>query len=649
MTPLQSDQPGATNVAVLHRAAGRVRGLVAATGIGRPKITAWREFDTDQIDAVGPWLESLNVSGVIGVLPAAAVICRTCTLPEADPQQLDQALSLQAEANFPTAGAHRLAHAVLPAAAGETSRSGIIVAWPETAAFELSRISQPITFTPDVVALAALFNGARPTEALLWLDAGNGSVAVALAHANGVVLRAARGNASTAESWAESVRGILAETALNVGHTAAFTESLAGDAADRLRQIAHPSGAFFGPTETLVALQTRIEAPAAAETAWWRDYAVAVGALLAAHGPLAPLTRLRTSAPLETPSRLDAIAKGLSNANTTIKVVAACLLVAMLGPLLLSGLRLGLLNLRLPESELTKQIIQARDTGIQLALYSELRDRAWPMTKILADITCNTPEAIDLDEIRIRHGEQVSVIGQAKRSKTMSAPEAVAQMQENLGLCRVFSEISTRWRDADSYGSYEFTLTATVAKPYHRHHYTELDYAAKTRAERLYGPTATGASAPTRAADREPPAPDPQTTAAIKPTDDGEERIASAVGGFDPDAAGGSAALQGRESGGRGPRPIRLDERPGSAGSVKNPAVERRSGAPIPPSHDIPEPLSPKQIDAMRLSEAREALTRVSAARQRARLDEPLRKRLKKEFKLLVEKVKELRNQESSS
>ncbi len=637
MTRLQTDQPAATNVAVLHRAAGRVRGLVAATGVGRPKITAWREFDAGQTDAVGPWLETLNVSRVIGVLPSAAVICRTCTLPEAEPQQLDQAISLQAEANFPTAVAHRLAHAILPAAGGEMSRSGIIVAWPETAVVEVPPISQPITFTPDVVALAALFNGARPTEALLWLDAGDGSVAVALAHANGVVLRAARGNASTAASWAESVRGMLAETALNVGHTAAFTESLAGDAAGRLRGIAHPSGAFFGPTETLVALQARIEAPAAAETAWWRDYAVAVGALLAAQGPLAPLTRLRSSAPLETPSRLDAIAKGLSDSNTMIKVVAACLLLAMLGPLLLSGLRLGLLNLRLPESELTKQIAQARDTGIQLALYSELRDRAWPMTKILADITCNTPEGIDLDEIRIRHGEQVSVIGKAKRSKTMSAPEAIAQMQENLGLCRVFSDISTRWRDADSYGSYEFTLTATVAKPYHRHDYTELDYAEKTRAERLYGAAATVVSAPIGAVDPEPPASDPQNTTATKPTNDGDEKIASAVD--EPD----------RESGARGPRQIMFAERPGSEGSVKNPADPRSSRAHIPPSQDIPEPLSNEQIDAMRLAEAREALTRVSAARQRARLDEPLRKRLKKEFKLLVEKVKELRNQESSS
>ena len=637
MTRLQTDQPDATNVAVLHRAAGRVRGLVATTGVGRPTITAWREFEAAQTDAVGPWLESLNVSRVIGVLPSAAVICRTCTLPEAEPEQLDQALSLQAEANFPTACAHRLAHAVLPAAAAETSRSGIIVAWPETVAVEVPPISQPITFTPDVVALAALFNGARPTEALLWLDAGNGSVAVALAHANGVVLRAARGNASTAESWAESVRGILAETALNVGHTAAFTESLAGDAAGRLRQIAHPSGAFFGPTETLAALQARIEAPAAAETAWWRDYAVAVGALLAAQGPLAPLTRLRSSAPLETPSRLDAIARRLSDANTTIKVVAACLLLAMLGPLLLSGLRLGLLNLRLPEAELTKQLAQARDTGIQLALYSELRDRAWPMTKLLADITCNTPEGIDLDEIRIRHGEQVSVIGRAKRSKIMSARDAVAQMQENLSLCRVFSDISTRWRDSDNYGSYEFTLTATVAKPYYRHDYKELDYAKTTRAERLYPATATGASSPAVAVDPEPPVPDPQETAAILPTNDADGKFASARDATD------------RGSGERGPRPIRFDERPGIGGSVKNPADDRRSGAHVPPSHDIPEPMSLQQIDAMTLAEAREAWTRVAAARQRARLDEALRKRLKKEFKMLKDKVTELRNQEPSS
>ncbi len=56
---------------------------------------------------------------MLGVLPASAVICRTCTLPDAAQDQLEQALALQAEAHLLNEMPdHRQARAVLPMATG---------------------------------------------------------------------------------------------------------------------------------------------------------------------------------------------------------------------------------------------------------------------------------------------------------------------------------------------------------------------------------------------------------------------------------------------------------------------------------------------------------------------------------------------------
>ena len=91
-TPVQTAEP---TVAVLHRVAGVVCGL-AATATPRPRVVAARRFETDDPDPIEAWLAEHNATEVMGVLPAAAVICRTSSLPDAEPAQLEQALRLQA-------------------------------------------------------------------------------------------------------------------------------------------------------------------------------------------------------------------------------------------------------------------------------------------------------------------------------------------------------------------------------------------------------------------------------------------------------------------------------------------------------------------------------------------------------------------------
>ena len=135
MTDKTASQHNSTPVAVLHCTGDVVRGLVGTPGPGScATVTAWQELPADDTDRISAWLDESGAERVLGVLPAAAVVCRTCTLPDAAAEQLEQALALQAEAHLLTeVPDHRRARAVLPMAPGETNRSGILLAWPETA------------------------------------------------------------------------------------------------------------------------------------------------------------------------------------------------------------------------------------------------------------------------------------------------------------------------------------------------------------------------------------------------------------------------------------------------------------------------------------------------------------------------------------
>lgn len=638
MTRAPTGQPAETALAVLHRAAGTWRGVIAAFRADRPTIIAWRRFEGDAEEQLDRWLDEHHVGSVIGVLPAAAVICRTCSLPNADSGPLQQALQLQAEAHLTSvAPGHRQAMAVLDVAEGETSRSGILLAWPEAAQPPLPPTQRTMTFAPDVAALAALLNGERPSEPLLWIDGSDGSVALAISHASGAVLRAAHEDAQSPQAWRESVCRVLAETALSVGHAGSFTESLVDAAAAKMATL-EQEAALLVPPRIIDCARARLEIADDSigdDPTWWQEYGVAVGVLLATTDQLKPLTQLQAAAPVVTPSPGHRFFHRLSNPNTAVKLVALSVLLVCLGPLLGSGLRLMLLNAKLPDLE--TQLAAARQAESQLAMYGALQDKSWPMAKLLADMACNTPQGISLDQIRIRHGERASVSGRAKPKDDRSAQEVVALMQENLRHSGIFNEIILNWGDRDTFGAYEFTLSAKVVRPYRRYEYPpELDFGEQPLAERLYGPppesesdTPMGHTAATDASAMGAP----DDNAAVDDTGKPDE-VARSSPQDDPDMAGDDSPIV------RLPKdPVRFPGRePLSRGTDRS-----SGGGAIPRSHDIPEEMTDGQIAALSLADANEARARIAQARQQAVLDEETRERLRREFRRLSERIRELR------
>ncbi|UCD74339.1 MAG: hypothetical protein JSV91_11170, partial [Phycisphaerales bacterium] len=517
-----SGQFDSSVLAVVHRA-GRVwRLLIADTRRGRPEILDSREVPDRDSEDLDRWLDPHRVGRVICVLPAAAVICRSCTLPDAGPDQLEQALSLQAEAQLlGSAPPHRLAMAVLHAAPGETSRAGIILVWPESALFRPPRTARPMVFAPDVAALAALLNGLRPTVPLLWLDRADGSIAAAITHSNGAAFRAAKEDPKDSEAWRRSVTRALAETALNVGHSDSYVESLIDSIEPALGALRPFESNLLIDSEVRGSAADRLDG-ATKDAGWWSEYGIAAGALLATTDQLRPLTELKADPPLVRPSRVRATVDKLSRPRTATATVVVCALILAFGPLLISGLRLQLLKWR--HSDLDERKANIDQINHQLAMYHTLGDRAWSMTKLMSDIACNTPRGIELEWIRLDHGQPFVIKGNAKKDdeKNREPTEVVGQMQKNLEESGIFDDVRFTWEEPEAFtGTYTFELSSRIVQPHKMRNYpTEQDWQRWTLQQRV---------------NREPPPGDEAVPADTRqPEDTPPVRVADASEGTSP-------------------------------------------------------------------------------------------------------------------
>jgi hypothetical protein len=647
--PVIPIEPGV--IAVLHRTDSTWRGLIANTRGLRPTVVGTHDFPVDQAGRIDSWLNEHHVEDVLCVLPAAAVIARNCTLPNAPPEQLQQALGLQAEAHLlGLAPSHRLGMAVLPNSNGETSRTGIILAWPDAAQFSAPPISRRVRYVPDVAAIAALLNGSRPTEPLIWMDRTDGSIALALSHTGGAVFRGTREDASSSDAWQKSVSRVMAETGLSVGHTGPFVENLANGARQMAASLQPNQSALFVPRDVMATTAQRVQG-AGSDNRWWSRYGIALGAVLARSGPLAPLTQFLAAPPIERPSRVRSFVASLSQPRTAMRLVVLALLVLAIGPIVVHGVRWAALKVRF--GNLQEQVKAVNEYKHQVSMYNAMRDqKVWPMTKLLADIATNTPEGIDLESMRIEHGSEFAVQGTARDNAGKKATELVAQMQADLHATGIFSDVVYDWGEGNSMGVYKFNLSGKVANAYKQKEYDVAhDYAAWTLQYRQAGKPAPSKDAVAKAGDETKPAtpalPDPNQGTLVKA---GDEDIDVA----DPKGAGHEAPLEvnagtsanGADVPGDG-RPERPGRRPtGTAVPIGGTAGDPGDAgmAPLPPSKVIPAAISQEEIEKMPLPEANAHLQQVSVARKNAALTPEEKARLKKEFEMLLAHITKLKS-----
>ncbi|MHC5113447.1 MAG: hypothetical protein ACYTGP_03345 [Planctomycetota bacterium] len=680
-----SGQPE-TGVLAVVQPAGRAWRVVVMAGGTRPRFLEAREVPRDEHqeqrdggdEPAGPLEELIQthaVTRVVGVLPASSVVCRTCTLPDADPEQLDQALRLQAEAHLlGNTPEHRLAMSVLPAAAGETSRSGLVFAWPDSASAPTIPVSVPVTWAPDIAALVALLDGLRPTSPLIWLDRPSGSVALAVTHANGAIFRATREEADNADQWRTCVSRVLAETALSVGHTGQFAEGLIRNHGDEIASVRPDDARLFVPREIIEGATREVD-DLPSDDGWWTRFGVAAGVGMAATGDLAPLTILEAEDSSEKPSRIQLIGAALARPRVAMITALVCLVTAGLLPLLTSAAHLGILKLKYPD--INDQTREIRNTNNRLAMYRALDGQAWSMTKLLSDIVCNTPQGIKLATVRLQQSDGTFAIsGEVISHGDLNATEVIAKLQENLRNSGLFAEIRPTWGDPNAWGQYTFDLSAKILRPHRpfneeaeRGYDVALDYGTWTLAMREANMDPPTGSTPIEGGDepgpdnetdpgettppptgvanatpRETPAPrsaTPTTPKAPKPVErpapTGTRAAAKPIGERDPrddpSRPGGGARPRSHSGGalGSGPsddvrRGSRTEDRTEGGGAVGG----------------IVEPLTAEQINQLTKEEISQRLPKVAEARKRARKagDSELEVKLREEFDLLMARMR---------
>jgi hypothetical protein len=634
--------------AVIHRAGTVWRCVIAqrpanGRGVHRPSVIATREFSDSERTRIEVWLDENNVGEVIHVLHCSEVICRTCTLPDAPDEHLIPALRLQAESHLlGIAPSHRVGMSVIEPAPGESTRIGLVLAWPEASgdrsrqsstdeAIIAQKPGRKVFFAPDIAGLAALMNGHRPTQPLLWLDRADGSCAVAMAHANGAVFRGVREDHEDTEEWKIAIGRALAETALNAGHSSSFVEDIVTTAHDRVDSIPHGQAKLFAPAEVITDAASRLDG-APLDQDWWSTFGVAAGVSIARCGSLDDLTQLLRDEPKAAPSPIRTAIEFLSRPATARVAVVVCLIVLLFGPLVFSAIRASML--RSQYASVQQELQALRETEHKLVVYRHLNREAWSMTKVLADIVNNTPLGIELETLHIPQSRTFNLAGRAIPTDGRSAPGVVELMREQLRATGMFSDFSVTWGDADAYGNMSFELRGRLHRPYIRFQYPqEQDFGLWTFADRR-----DGILPPWEREEGDEPAPLEGSVRADRPAPP-----APTPGETDPDYDDDNRARADASPRTRPTLPSPVDPGAGGEGGGALSPRAGRDGGGVRPTEDIPPPLSEAEINRMSHAEVTDWLTRLASARTIVRrgTDEELKARLQREWELLLERMHE--------
>lgn len=584
-------------------------------------------------EAIGSWLSASNPATRLVLLPASATICRLYRLPSNLPlDQTRQALMLQAESHL-LGGVppHRTSVGLLPRQEGG-GMVGVLLAWSEKSMVEVPPGSG-WRVVPEPLALLSIGASDGAPRLLAFADERDGSIALHLRLADRLLLRATCETPDAGEDWDRAVRRAVAETALAAGVDGVETTRLSEQVGSRSTRAdgvlavgldeARPEFAGLGaddPIGRLLAASAR-----------------------AATGDLRELVTITPQAPVEAKpaiqQAIDSAIATITSPSGAIRVAVVAILLAALVPIAAAGVRVAILRAKLPDPEAFEQSM--RQSEQQLAVYRELEEQAWPMMKILGDLSNCMPEAIEVDSIVVGHGEPVTIKGTAKPEGAASGADAILEMERRMRATQIFDKITKRWDPPDARGVYEFIISADVARPTSRTRFAEAeDFAAKSLAERRYGPSARPGGA---TKDEAGPAVDSPADLPAAPP----EVVATAPDGSSGEVAGiplvppTAAAPAGEESPSASTTPERGIGRrkpnPEAGGSGGGRAVE------VPQWSEAVSAVSltDDEIESLSKAEAQAALGRVSRARQSPGLDDDAKARLKDLFDKLLRRVRE--------
>ena len=645
VTQMDSNKATGTKVAIVNK---RVDGWgclhAQIDPIHGVTIVATDCFEQGREQDLTNWIDDAGIQMVRVLIPGSSIVCRTCSLPNAEPEQLEEALQLQAEAKLlGTAPMHRTASAMLPAPAHTTTRTGLILAWPESSRFHGPDLDPDPLFIPDVAALASLVGNLHPKEPAIWIDREDGTVSLIMAQQERVQVRTTKEHLPDAGTTRTKLEHLLLETGINAGSTVESSRAIAHAAIDGISDHS-PSRMLQLPEQEVASMQERTSG-GSTDPEWLNDWGLSVGAALAMADDLAPLTMFQEQLPEETPTIGEFASQRLSSLDVAACLVLLALVLLAVGPLAFHGSRVALLSILHPG--LNEQVQAYEDNRDQQVMYGALMNESWPMSKLLADIASNTPEGIEIDSIRLGHGEPIRIQGMAMPSSGEESAALATRMKAMLEDSGVFSDVTLRWEDSETFGNRSFDISASVKRPQYRPAYAlEQDFGTWTLSERKSGQDADGnwldgteSVASSSSASSTSTSSSASTTSQSSPSAAATSPASTTSSTPRPTTGGGTATASRPSSGSSGRTPRAPSS--GNGLASRGDADDRAGDLSSVPTGADPEPLTDEQIQAMSLEEARIKLQEIAEARKRSR-DPEAKARMKDEFQALLKHMREL-------
>lgn len=463
----------AARVLAVHARRGELRLLTVRAGkAGEPALIVEDARTVSAASLVGKGARDVPVrpgtDAIVAVLPAARCVARTvdAKLPDSETataEELAQALALVAEVSAPAAPAHRRAAGVVGGGVGASAGSAVAVtSWqgaPEAALAALDAARGIDAWVPEFAALwwLARVGGGASAEAAgqpsLSADRDSGGVCAVAAGAERLGVRQLIEDAGDAEAWTDALTQTVSGAARQAGLSAT-----AGLGAELARELAAEQAPL------LVAGRRTLgrPIPGAGDERWLADYGLCLGAAAAALMADAgerPLMGTAVNPPGTGQRWVAAAIAWLAHPVRAAAAVVLCLAVLLATPWAVASARLA--RLERQQSEAGKANEGLEKAAVEADYAALLREKRWPMTKLLAELVGTAPKEVQLDSVTIdtaaaRAGTPIRVMG------TTTSAEAVIAWRTAMSKGPVFESVQT---PRTGEGQSTFELQARVAQP----------------------------------------------------------------------------------------------------------------------------------------------------------------------------------------
>ncbi|HLP86214.1 MAG TPA: hypothetical protein VK157_17815, partial [Phycisphaerales bacterium] len=384
---------------------------------------------------------------VVRVAPLERTIARLGVVPVASSAEMQTAVNLMAEAEFPAnVPAHRIAAAMLPASdANGQTRAALFTAWIGKEAPSALREGVTEQWTTPLGALVALRG--KKSGHIVHADKRVGAVAVLLQQDAMQAARVVVDDPTDDVAWehvaAQCVQELAATSGVELDDTAAAAIANDNDWASRAEWL---HGRVTG---TLI------------DQAWLSKYGIALGAaimLVEDSLGITALCDMTAHAPKVRKPGLVRFGEWISQGSRPIVVGAAALALLVGVPFGLSYARYQSLQSRRDGLESINK--SAGDIKLKAAMFKQLETSRAPMTKLLSDIAGAAPVGVEIIETRLAVDQDITIRGKA------TSADLHRQFVRNLNASKLFAGNVKETRTESKDSVTEFEVSAKLDNPH---------------------------------------------------------------------------------------------------------------------------------------------------------------------------------------